>query len=207
VDLLDSLGPPAIAFLVGGSFTGIDLLTSRYARQAFLLWKKSGSLYFYCLTYGVIAAGATALYPALAHEHALVVKGLGFEIPWVRALYIGVSAKALLHIRLATTNTESPRPLPIGVETLVQVFEPRLLRNMDIRADHEIRLYLRARVEKYTNLRKVKVMIMDNIPESLPEAERGAFEMDIRKRRKPYDCMSACLKFLGKESFERIFPL
>jgi hypothetical protein len=188
-------------------FTGLDLLTSRYPRQASFLWMRSRSLYVYCLTYGVIAGAATALYPKLADAHILVIKGLGFGIPWVRALYIGLSGKALLHIRLATTNTDAPHPLPIGMETLVQPFEPALLRNMDVQADHEIRVYLQSRVEKYTDLHQVKTKIIENIPESLPDVERGAFEMDIRKRKNVYDCLAGCLKFLGKQSFERIFPI
>src|SRR5271167_1257446 len=119
--------PAVLAFAISGFFTVLELVTSKYPYTFFLL-RKSALLYFYGAIYGLLAAGAYLLLPVISDQVKLT--GIAVGNPWVRAVAVGFTIKAFLHVRLFDVNMGPGRSFPLGVESLVQVFEPWLLRKI-----------------------------------------------------------------------------
>jgi hypothetical protein len=202
-----AVGPPLLAFVIASGVTALELVTSKYPRTVFVLApsKKSWALYAYSLTYGAIAALITATIGALSAAEIVRLEGLGLSNPWVQAAYVGLTTKAFLHIRLFTTTIGS-HSVPIGIETVVQLFEPWLLRTIEIAEFNGVREFLTPRTRIYPDLKKVREDIKDNVPETLPEQERIAFLSDIDEAEDVMRAMELYLKFLGRASFDRVFP-
>jgi hypothetical protein len=92
---MQALGPAAFGFVVAGVLTFFELITSKYPRTHVFLWK-SWALYAYCAIYGVIALVVLLCFDRLAAAGVIKADGLGLSQPWIRALEIGIAAKALL---------------------------------------------------------------------------------------------------------------
>jgi hypothetical protein len=90
-----------VAALVGAAVTGLELITTGYPRTSTFVMRSSW-FYGYVVIYGVIAGGAYALLPTIGDQ--LTIKGLGDSSPWVKAVVIGFSVKAVLHIRIFTVS-------------------------------------------------------------------------------------------------------
>lgn len=135
------------------------------------------------------------------------LEGPGLQNPWVQATAIGVSAKALLHIRLfSVTTTPGSPPFPIGVETLVQLFEPRLLKEIKRAEWAGVKEFVGLRAKKYPNLEEVRQSMKDNLPDSMSSEERQAFLNDVDLDKKVPEAMKRYLKAVGKKIFDQIFP-
>lgn len=198
--------PAILALVIASIFTLVELITTKYPRTGFVLTpRRSRSLYAYALIYGLIAFGAVLGLRQLIAAKAITLEGVGISNRWVQAIALGLSAKALLHIRLFSVSTGSEQPFPVGVETIVQVFEPWLLRTIDIDEFDGVRTFLNSYAQRYTDLDQVRRMIMDNVPTSLPAQERTAFIADVEKATNVRVAMELCLRLLGKSSFSRIF--
>jgi hypothetical protein len=52
----------------------------------------------------------------------------------------------------------------------------------------------------------VKKRIRDNLPRSFPEAEKAAFLADVEKTTAVIEAMELYVGFLGRKSFDRVFP-
>jgi hypothetical protein len=141
----------------------------------------------------------------LIEARAITLEGFGVDNPWVQALVLGLSVKALLHIRLFSV-TVGAQPLPIGVETIVQIFEPWLLKSVDIDEFNGVRTFLDEKARIYTDLNQVRMLINNNIPQSLPGLEKTAFIADVDKASSVIVAMELYLRLLGKGSFNRVFP-
>jgi hypothetical protein len=114
----------ALTFAVATVVTAIELITTKYPRTPEFI-TKSRWFYAYILVYGTLGAAALALLPLVGSE--ITMTGVGLENPWVKALLVGFSVKAVLHIRIVTVSTGPNQSFPVGLETLVQLFEPWML--------------------------------------------------------------------------------
>jgi len=203
---MDNWMPALLALVIASVFTLVELITTKYPRTGFVLTpRRSRSLYVYALIYGLIAFGAILGLRQLVAAEVITLEGVGVSNRWVQAIALGLSAKALLHIRLFSVSTGS-QPFPVGVETIVQIFEPWLLRTIDIDEFDGVRTFLNSRADKYTNLNQVRQTIMENVPQSLPPQERTAFIADVEKATTVRSAMELYLRLLGKRSFSHIFP-
>jgi hypothetical protein len=120
-----------LAFAVALLVTGLELITTQYPRSpAFVL--KSLWFYVYVIIYGVIAGAVVLIFPLISDQ--VTMSGLGLANPWTKAIFVGFSIKAFLHIRLFTVSTGPGSSFPVGIETAVQLFEPWMLRNLEL--DH-----------------------------------------------------------------------
>jgi len=196
-------GPSILAFFVAAFLSLLELVTSKYPQTSFLLWR-SRAFYAYGFIYGLLALGATLGLGALSATGAIKLQGLGMSSPWVQAVAIGISFKALLHIRLFSVTTGS-EAFPIGVETLVQLFEPSLTRKILLDHFNALQGFIGPRADKYRDLVNVKKNIADNIPE-LPAQEGTAFLMDIQQAASVRQAMELYLKLVGRPGFDRVFP-
>ncbi len=125
------LGSLAVAFIIASLVTALELVTSKYPRTARFCFK-SPWFYGYVLIYGILAAGFLALLPLLGS--LVTIEGVGLSNPWVKAVFVGLSVKAFLHIRIFSVSTGPGQSFPFGLESFVQLFEPWMLRTLEL--DH-----------------------------------------------------------------------
>ena len=201
---MNAAGPPVLAFCVATFLSLLELVTSKYQQTSFLL-RKSVAFYLYGIIYGLLALGATLGLGALSAAGTFKLEGLGMSNVWMRAIAIGISFKALLHIRLFSVTTGSGA-FPIGVETLVQFFEPPLTRRILLDQFNAMQAFIDPRAKKYNVLAKVKGDISDNVP-ALPAQERTAFLADVEKAATVTEAMRLYLALVGRPGFDRVFPL
>jgi len=197
--------PPFLSFVVGSLIALIELITSKYPRTYFLL-KKSSALYAYTLIYGILSFVVMLILKSLIKAEIISLEGLGISNQWIQALVVGVSTKALLHIRLFKISFGS-QSFPVGIETFVFLFEPWLLRTIDLDEFNAVREFIAFAKSRYTDLDDVKDKIEDNIPPTLSSAEKAAFLTDLNEKDSVLEAMELYLQSFGKRSFERVFPL
>ena len=97
----------------------------------------------------------------------LRLEGLGLDITWVRAIYVGVFTESFLDFSLFSMGDQQ-----FGLATIVQAFEPQLKRRMDLAEDHLMKVYLKSRITHYSDLRDVRKRIIEDIPDTLPTKRR-----------------------------------
>ncbi|HYU11605.1 MAG TPA: hypothetical protein VEK82_03445 [Stellaceae bacterium] len=190
-----------VAFAVAATITGIELITSKYPRTCFLLLR-CGAFYAYVVIYGLIAFGTTLLLPFLP----IKFEGSGQSSLWVDALLVGMAIKAVLHIRLFNVTTGPGNDFPVGLETILQLFEPWLLRTIDLDHFMRVRRYLESRSGRYPNAGSVRDKILPNIPPALSAGERAALISDLAHLTTVNELMELYLRYVGRSTFEQIFP-
>lgn len=199
---------PLLAMGVAVGVVLLELVTLRYSRQFFLLWNKSWALYVYALMYGIVALLITFGLNQLEIGGAINLQGIGLSNPWIRAVAIGVFTKAFFHMRLFNIPVGSfgTQSFPIGLETIVQVFEPQLLKTIELHEFNAVRQYIEPRAAKYKDLATVRAKINENIPRTFTESEKSAIRADIDKQNTIVEAMELYLVTLGKSNFDRVFP-
>ena len=141
----------------------------------------------------------------LVSSQTVKLEGFGLESQWIRALYVGVTIKAFMNINLYNV-TVGAQSMPVGPSTIVQLYEPMLLRNILFREFTEVRRYVEAAIVGNPNIAAVKQQIKDNVPDTLPASERGAFENDIDKAETVVEAKAKFLRFVGRSTFDGVFP-
>jgi len=196
---------PFLAFAIAFAVTYVELVTSNYPRTGFLV-VRSWKLYLYSGIYAVIAGGVTVFWGYLVAADLISFSGAGDSNIWLRTVVIGFSTKALLHIRLFTVHSGGMDGLPIGVETLVQPFEPWLLREIDLCHFNEMKSFLKGVEIEYTDLDDVKRMIIKDVS-AMPQdrAEVKAFLLDVDEAETVTGVLGLYLTFLGRGSVCRLF--
>jgi hypothetical protein len=202
--VFDLVGPPIVAFVVALVIASLDYTSAEYPRTFFIL-RRVGAFWLYVVIYALIGGGVMGLLRLLIQGGAFKLEGLFLENPFAQAVAVGVSVKALTHIRLYTV-TVGTTSTPIGIETLVALFEPRLLRSIIFDYFVRQKTYLADYVAKYSDLASVRRTILANVPNKLPTAERDAFEMDLNRQPGVQEAMELSVQFAGGKMFERIFP-
>lgn len=141
----------------------------------------------------------------LVSSGTIKLEGLGVSNELVRAAAVGIATKALLHINLFTVKSGT-QSMPIGIETLVQLFEPLLLRTILLNEFEAVRAYVLPRASKAGGLAKVKTDIKNNIPPTLPTDEKSAIENEVDKAADDVVAMERFFRLAGKQIFDRVFP-
>jgi len=200
------------AFAVATVVTFLELVTSRYPRTVCLV-TRSGSLYLYAVIYGLFGAVVNFAYPSLfppslpdtAHSAVGAVSTAWNSNPWVRAAIIGFTIKAFLHVRFFELSTGPGKTVPIGIETVTQLFEPLLLRN--IKLDHWIALtqFLAPAVAKYPDLPRTRAQALAAIPMGFDTSERAAMAGDLDAAETVTDVLRVYLSNVGCKLFKNTF--
>ena len=194
VVLVGALLAGAIAFLV----VLTELVTSKYPRTLFLI-ARSPYLYAYGFIYGLIAALVYALLPQ-------VTDSIGISNPWLKALAVGFAIKALLHIRLFSVPTGPEKSFPVGIESAVQLFEPWLLKSIDLDEYGRERAFIEGRVAKYADLEASRKRALENIPGGFEKDEKAAMQADLQQVASAKDVLGTYLKYTGRRIFNATFP-
>ncbi|MGD1920146.1 MAG: hypothetical protein ACFCAD_15415 [Pleurocapsa sp.] len=198
--------PPLLAFFIAYLFTILELITSKYPRTSSFIIKKQ-SLHIYGIIYGFFAFFIVFVLDTLIESGSVKIEGLGLSNPWWKAVLIGIGTKGFLKIKLFTVNAGS-YPFPVGIDSIVQIFEPWLLRTIELNEFNEVRNYVENKVNQYSNLStdEIKAKITNNIPGTLKENEKKLFEYDLKEKKESIDAMELYLTRFGKETLERVFP-
>lgn len=190
-----------MAFLAASCFTALELITGKYPRTWFIV-VKDRLLFLYAGIYGVIAASMTFGLDQLVAAGLIKLEGLGLSSVWIKAFYVGVGVKAFFHINVANVGST-----PIGLEIFVRLFEPHLLRAILFNEFNGVRAFVAPYAAKYADLAVDKARVKHNIPPSLPPEETAAFENEIDKAQDVTVVLERFLKFVGRGTFARVFPL
>ena len=199
---MTTLGAALVAFLIASSIAWLELITSNYPRTYFLI-KKCIWLYLYCAAYGLISAGVALFLPFLVDSQQ--VSGLTFRNPWILAIAVGLVAKAFMHIRFFSVSV-GPQSFPVGVETLVQLFEPWFLNNLKLEHFNNVRGFIGPVAKKYPDLSAVKESAKRELPPTFTPEQKAAFKADVDRAESVSEVMNLYLSFMGRKSFTVTFP-
>lgn len=195
-----TLGAPLLAFLIALAITLAELVTSRYPRT-FSFLVRSVTLWAYGLVYA-LAAGVITSVLRVQTGGAETSPAVGLSNPWVQAAAVGMTTKAFFHIRFFST----PGGTPVGVESIVALFEPWLLRLVQFEEFERVREYVQPRASRIGDLGGAQRTILDNLPPDLSDQEKGALATDLAKTTTPLQAMELYLRFAGRRGFARLFP-
>jgi hypothetical protein len=192
-----------LAFVVAFVVTGLELVTTDYPMTpGFVL--KSGWYYLYVVVYGLIAAIVVLILPLVADQTTM--SGVGLSNPWVKAAVIGFSVKAFLHIRLFTVNTGPGSSFPVGIETVVQLFEPWMLRQLEIDHWNKQQTFVTPRAARFATVADARAPALANIPGYTRPADRAAFSADIAAAGTQSEVIIVYMKYFGTAATRRVFP-
>jgi hypothetical protein len=177
-------GVLGLAFAAAAFVTAVELITTKYPRTPEFV-AKSRWFYAYVLIYGALGAAALALLPLVGSE--VTMTGVGLENPWVKALLVGFSVKAVLHIRIFTVSTGPNQSFPVGLETFVQFFEPWMLTSLDLNHFSAQQALIKPRAAKQGSL-------------------AAALIADINGCMTTQEVISAYLKYVGIKLTDSTFP-
>jgi hypothetical protein len=209
----------ALAFLISGGIAWIELVTSKYPRTIQLFWRRSWALWAYAAIYGLISLGFTLAYEPLARSGVFRLDIAGaskdasaivFEPSWLIAILIGLSARALLHIRIfSVASPGSKDTFPVGTETIVQLFEPWLLRSVAIDDYNAVSAYLARKAVDCPDLKTVRKAIRESLPgsQTFPEYERKALLIDLDDAATVEQALESYLRAFGVATVEQRFPV
>lgn len=193
-----------LAFIIAALFAWLELITANYPRTSFLLIRKSWALYVFIIVYGLISGLTMLGLEWLTETKVIVIQSPAILHWWVQALIIGISTKALLHIRLFSVNV-GMQSFPVGVETVVQLFEPWLLRTIELDEFNAVRSFIELYQDQGIPLDEVKILIKAELPPRMELAEKNAFLFDLNDAQEITAAMELYLRSFGKKSFLRIF--
>lgn len=199
-----NIGPAFLAFTIAALIAWLELITSKYPRTFDHLWT-CWLLYLYALVYGVISFGAMLGLVQLVNGGAIKLEGVFLSSVWIQAIAIGLSTKALLHIRLFNISVGTTS-FPLGTESILHLFEPLVLEKIELYEFNAIRSLIEVRARSYSVLKSVKDQIKFNIPQSLTGIERKSFEIDVDAKKTVIEAMELYLRRFGRRSFDRVFP-
>ncbi len=198
-----------LAFLVAFVFTLSELLSSKYA-MTFSFLKKSKSLYFYGALYGLFSVFFFYGLDTVGIYSCLVIPILSNI--WVQAAVTGLVTKALLHVNILRVDS-----VPIGFETLVYIFEPRLLWQIALDEYDARQIFIRDTRNRYPNFEDGLARISENIPRSIDSELADSFLEDLDYKiyveytgesdeARLIFAMDLFLVTYGMQSFKRAFP-
>jgi hypothetical protein len=201
----DSVLASILAFFTASFVVGLELVSSEYPTTFFTLCKE-WALYLYCGIYGFLSFMTVLFFEKLVNSGAVVVQGPGLSSPYVRALLVGLSVRAFLHLNVYTVRV-GLQSTSVGLETFVQLFEGPLLRTMALREYNGVMEYLEPYVQSYTDLTVARETAKRSLPSSFDSREIAALEKDLDEADEVGQVLALVLRNLGRRTLERVFPL
>ena len=183
--------------------TALELITTKYPRTSTFVFS-SVWFFAYIIIYGVIAAVAYLLLPLVGAQVSMT--GVGLSNPWVQAAAAGFSVKALLHIRIFNVSTGPGKDFPVGLETIVLLFEPWLLRSLELDVFGELMGFVTPRAARCASVDAARQQAIDNIPNMFSSAEKAALTADVTRATTAPDVIIAYLGYVGLKLTRRVYP-
>lgn len=192
-----------LAFTVATLITAAELITSKYPRtMPFAL--RSKFFYLYVAVYGALGVAALALLPVFGD--AATLSGPGLADPWIKAAVVGFCIKAFLHINIFTVTRGPGNSYPIGLESLVNLFEPWILRELELEHYFTERAFIAPRVARVPDLATAKATAIASIPTAFTPAEKAAMAADINQETTVEGVIGIYLRYVGIAGTKATFP-
>jgi hypothetical protein len=192
-----------LSAIIAPVVTGLELITTKYPRTSiFALY--SAWFYAYVIMYGVIAAAAYMLLPLVGAQ--VNMTGIWLANPWVQAVATGFSVKAVLHIRVFNVSTGPGKDFPVGLETIVLLFEPWLLRSVELDVFDRLKDFVEDRAARYATVADARQQAFTNIPNMFSSAEQAALTADITRATTSANVIIAYVGYVGLKVTRRAFP-
>lgn len=202
--------PSVLAGVIATAITLLELITGSYRKTHFLLWRppQLWLMLVYVLVYGVIAFGLMTVIDVLIANKYITLEGLGTNSPWIRAVIVGLTVRALMQITFFNVAVGAGT-LPIGIATFTQLYEPMLLESLSQGVWNAGRNYLQPYADRYPNVADVRTMIADNLPPppTLSVERRAALLADIAMKTSVVEIFETYLNVAGRGTLVRVFPL
>jgi hypothetical protein len=195
----------ALTFSIASTIALLELITSRYRNTFTFLWSR-WQLYAYMAIYGAFGVFLFLIIDYLVAQKSVTFEGVAVDSPWLKAVLVGISAKALMNITLFNVASGAGT-VPIGMSTIVHLFEPLLLDELNLRVWNDVRTFLGPHAQKYPRLEEVKAIIERNIPPTLSGERRAALRADLSERDTVEGAMETFLYAVGRGTFVRSFPI
>jgi hypothetical protein len=197
--------PLVLAGIIGFAITLVELLTLTYPRTCNLLLKESWKPYIYSLMYGAISF-IFMLYVAFI-SNAEIIKFGEVEVSniWIYSVIVGLTTKALLHVRICSVPFGSAS-IPLGTEMIVLLFEPWLLKEIELDEFNATRKHVDKSKNNSTDLDDVKQKITNNLPTGISKIDKTAFLLDLDEQQTVSESMELYLRNFGIKNFGRVFP-
>jgi len=122
----------------------------------------------------------------------------------ISAAVVGFSLRALLHLRLFSV-TAGGNNVPVGLETLVFLYEPWLLAEIELFSSNKLSAYIKPAAARY-KLSDVRKKCKDNLPNFLTHAQKQGLGVDFNKAVTVEQCMRTFISVAGKGAFDATFP-
>lgn len=198
-----AVGQPVLAAVVALAVTALELITTKFPRTPIFV-VRSGWFYAYIVAYGVIAAVAYALLPLVGAR--VDPASIGLANPWIQAGVAGLSVKALLHIRIFNVSTGPGKDFPVGLETIVLLFEPWLIRSIELDVFAALMGFVGPRAARCATLADAQARAINNIPNTFSLAERAALTADVTRATTSADVIVAYISYAGLNLTGTVFP-
>ena len=134
------------------------------------------------------------------------MSSVGLANPWIKAAVVGFTIKAFLHVRLFTVSTGPGSSFPVGIETIVQLFEPWMLRSLELDHWNKQQAFATARAGAFPTVAAASAQALANIPTVTTHAVRAAFNADIAAAGTQAEVIVVYMKYFGTASAKRVFP-
>jgi hypothetical protein len=199
---MEQAGAVALTFFIAFFVSYFERITTTYPNTARFIWRS-----WYLIGYAAMYALASALVllglGALIDSGSVTLEGLGVGNIWIRAIVIGLSAKAVLNINVAAING-----VPIGVQTVIYPLERFLLSSLESEEWNTRREFIENLVRRYPQLDEVKAKAKTNIPPRIASDEDGkdAYVRDIESKQTVPDLFDLVIDRVDARTFNRIFP-
>jgi hypothetical protein len=154
--------------------------------------------------YGVLAGLLQYLWPLLADQTRMT--GIGIGNGWVRALITGFFIKGLLHIRLVNVATGPGKSFPLGLESIVRIFEPWLLTEIGLHVFSAKKVWLKKHVGAYADVAMARARALDNIPSGFDPAEQASLRADIKRADSAEKVLDVYVTYAGPKALASVFP-
>ncbi len=194
-----------LACLIAATISLLELITSRYRNTYTFLWRR-WQLYVYMAVYGAFGFLLMWIIDYLVAKKTVSFDDMALDSVWVKAVLVGMSAKALMNITLFNVPSGAGT-VPIGMSTLVHLFEPFLLSELDLQVWNDVRTFLTPHARKYPQLEEVKAIMDRNIPPTLSAERRAALRAELGARDSVEGALETFLYAVGRGTFIRSFPL
>jgi len=191
-----------LAFVIAALMAWVELVTSKYPRTGNFV-AQSWPIYAFAAIYGLIAFGSRAGLDYLVTNGFVKIEGIALADPWIQSVIVGLSTKAFMHIRLFSVTAGS-LSIPIGVETIVLIFEPWLLDEIDLDEFLTVRKFVQQRAAHHPNLANVRNLVAANLPRQDSKA-RDAFLLDIQNSASVVEAMELYIHKVGRRIFSTVF--
>ena len=192
----------ALAFGVAAVVTALELITSKFP-QTYKFVLNSRWFYCYVLIYGALGAAALALLPYFI-DHVDEKGGILINL-WLRAGLVGLSIKAFLHIRIFTVSPKPGQSIPVGLETIVQLFEPWMTRQIENHHFDGVTDFIAARARRCRSVAKARRLARANIPNTFDNHDRAALLNDIKRAATSRDVIENYMQYVGVRVTEKTF--